>query len=520
MQGVAPDYELYLSFGLYLIILVAIGLMGFKVSHTFSDYILGGRKLGAWVTAISAQASDMSGWLLMGLPGKVVSSGVSAVWISIGLAGGTMFNWTHIARRLRRYSEILGALTMTDFFAGRFMGEAQKPIRLTCLFIIVVFYVIYISAQFVAAGTAVNRTFGLTYHEALLVSATVIVFYTMMGGFLAVAWTDLFQGMIMVAVVVVLPIVGVISLGGVAPVITAMAERGPEMLQVSAGKSGWPLLGALVIGGLAWGLGYPGMPHITVRYMAIEDEKKLKRSALISMIWVVLALWGAMAVGAVGLASIGENMGKPESVLIDMVVGHFPGWLAGACIAAVAAAIMSTVDSQILVLSSAFVEDFYLKTLGREADEKTRIRIGRAVTLLIGAASVWLCWDAEKGVFDYVSDAWAGLAAGFGPALILSLKWRRTTGWGVASGMVAGIAVALIWRHNDYLAGLIYELPVAFAAGLAVIVIVSLLSPPPGEEVLVRFDLAANEKIPLRDQEGNPIPLDELISARRVLDND
>ncbi len=513
------DESLLITFALYLVILVGVGILCYRLSSTLSDFILAGRRLGAWVVAISAQASDMSGWLLLGFPGEVIRKGMSMVWTAIGCAGGTFFNWSVIARRLRRYSEILEALTIPDFFTARFHGQAEKTIRFASLLVIVIFYSLYIGAQFKAAGLTLSSTFaGLSYHQALVLGAVVIIFYTMMGGFFAVAWTDLFQGMLMVFVMVILPVIGVISLGGVTKVVSALAEKGPELVQVTGGLSGWDLFGMLILGGLAWGLGYPGMPHITVRYMAIKDDRELRKSTLISMVWVVLALWGAMAVGAVGYAQLGGTLEDPEMVLPKMATTFLPGWLAGIVIAAIAAAIMSTVDSQILVLGSAVVEDFYRKVLHRDAPEQLCIILSRAVTLVIGVSAVLICWNSERGVFKFVSDAWSGLAAGFGPALVLSLRWRRTTGWGVAAGMLSGIAAVLVWRNVPTLSGLIWELLPAFLLSTGVIVIVSLLTSSPGPRVEAEFVLAAASEVPLRDGQGNLIPLSEHDLVRNILD--
>jgi sodium/proline symporter len=512
------DKGLLVSFSLYLLLLITVGILSYRLSKTLSDFILAGRRLGAWVVAISAQASDMSAWLLMGLPGMVIKNGVSTVWIAIGCAGGTLFNWTGVARRLRRYSEITDALTLPEFLAARFHGRAEAPIRMLSLLVIVIFYSIYIGAQFNAAGKTLSSTFDrLDYNYALVISATVIVFYTMMGGFFAVAWTDFFQGLIMVVVVVALPVIGLVHLGGIGEVVSALAQKGPEMVQVSKGLSGWDLFGVLVLGGLAWGLGYPGMPHITVRYMAINDDRKLRQSALISMVWVVLALWGAMAVGAVGYAELGATLEDPETVVPVLSRTYLPGWVAGVIISAIAAAIMSTVDSQILVLGSAVVEDFYRKLLHREASEQSCVMLSRAVTVVIGLMAVAIAWNPTKGVFGYVADAWSGLAAGFGPALILSLRWKRTTGWGVVAGMFAGVVSVMAWRYSGFLSGIIWELLPAFIISFAAIIVVSLLGEPPGKEVEAEFELAAATHLPLRDEHGNPIPIMEFEMVRDIM---
>jgi sodium/proline symporter len=481
--------SLYVSFGLYLLVLVFIGILAYGRSRSLEDFVLGGRRLGAWVTAISAKASDMSGWLLLGLPGQAFSGGVSIVWAAIGCTAGTYFNWTVLAGRLRRYSELLRAITVPDFLESRFGGQAGAPLRIISLAVIVVFYILYIAAQFKAAGKTVSVTFDVTYHQAVIVSASVIIFYTMLGGFFAVAWTDLIQGLLMVVVVVVLPIIGLISLGGFAMMGEEVLKAGPHMLSVSGGKIGWELWVTLIIGNLAWALGYPGQPHIVVRYMAIERPEELRKSALISVIWVVLALWGAICVGLIGVGILGpQGLSDPETVLVVLAQKFFPGWLAGIAISAMAAAIMSTVDSQILVLTSAAVEDFYRRLINRDAPDRLALILSRTITLTIGVLAVLVTWNSESGVFKFVQYAWGGLAAGFGPVLIMSLRWKGTTGWGAAAGMAVGLLTVIIWHNVPALAGLVWELIPAFIFSLLAIVVVSLLTGPPKAEVIEQFE--------------------------------
>jgi sodium/proline symporter len=480
--------SLYVSFGLYLLVLVLIGVLAYGRSRSMEDFVLGGRRLGAWVTAISAKASDMSGWLLLGLPGQAFTGGVSIVWAAIGCTAGTYFNWTVLAGRLRRYSELLRAITVPDFLESRFGGQAGVPLRIISLAVVVVFYTLYIAAQFKAAGKTVSVTFDVSYHEAVLVSASVIILYTMLGGFLAVAWTDLLQGLLMVVVVLVLPIIGLISLGGFANMADAIIKAGPHMLSVSGGKISWELWITLIIGNLAWALGYPGQPHIVIRYMAIRRPEELRKSALISVVWVVLALWGAMCVGLIGAGIFGpKGLSDPETVLVVLAQRFFPGWLAGIAISAMAAAIMSTVDSQILVLTSAAVEDFYRRLINRAAPDRLAVILSRTITLAIGVLAVFVTWNSESGVFRFVQYAWGGLAAGFGPVLIMSLRWKRTTGWGAAAGMTVGLLTVIIWHNVPALAGLVWELIPAFIFSLLAIVLVSFFTGPPRDDVMEQF---------------------------------
>ncbi len=481
---------LTVSFGVYLAILVVIGFVTYRLSHNLEDFILAGRQLGPWVVAISAVASDMSGWLLLGLPGEAFRTGLSIVWVLIGLMAGTFFIWVVMARRLRQYSKILGALTVPDFLQERFRGQGEITLRVASLLVVAVFYTLYIAAQFKAAGKTVSSTFPLDYHEAVLLSAAVIIFYTMMGGFFAVAWTDLFQGMLMVIIAVALPIIGLVKIGGFGELFHALAQVKPGMTSVGGGMSGWALWGTLMVGGLAWGLGYPGQPHILVRFMAIKKPGELRRSTLISVIWVVLALYGCTMIGLVAVPVLGAGVDDPETVLPLLAARFLPGWLAGFAIAAVAAAIMSTVDSQVLVLTSAIVEDFYRKLLHKDASGRLSLILSRIITIGIGVSAVFFAWNQSGGVFRFVQYAWGGLAAGFGPALIMCLRWKRTTPWGVAAGMMTGLVTIVVWHNVPSLASLIWGLVPAFGLSLLVIVAVSLLTKAPGPNVMDDFERA------------------------------
>ena len=474
--GAGKMGALELSFFLYLFFLLGIGVYAYRFSRNLEDFILAGRRLGPWVVALSAQASDMSGWLLLGLPGEAFKQGLSVFWVAIGCLLGTYFNWAVISRRLRSLSEKLGALTLPDLFEARFGGSSGFGLRLASLLVVVIFYALYISAQFKAAGKTLSSTFALSYHQALVVGGGVIILYTLLGGFFAVAWTDLFQGILMVCVAVGLPALGIWKLGGVGDFFAHLSRLEPNYLSPSRGLVGWSLVGGLIIGGLAWGLGYPGQPHIVVRFMAIRKERELRNSMLIAMVWVILALYGSIFVGFIARAYLGSKVSDPETSLILLAQRLFPGWFAGLAIAGISAAIMSTVDSQILVLTSALVEDFYRRFLKKDASERLSLFLSRACTLLVGVSAIFLAWNVKVGVFKYVQYAWGGLAAGFGPALIATLYFKRATGWGVASGMLVGIATILVWHNIPALAGLVWELVPAFFLSLLVIVLVSKLS--------------------------------------------
>ena len=464
---------LELTFFLYLVVLVGIGFYSLRYSRSFEDFILAGRRLGPWVVAFSAQASDMSGWLLLGLPGEAFKKGLSVFWIAIGCLLGTYFNWTVIARRLRRLSARLNALTIPDLFEARFGGSAGLWLRLASLIVVVIFYALYISAQFKAAGKTLSSTFALTYHQALVIGASVIILYTLMGGFFAVAWTDLLQGILMVCVAVILPVIGIWKMGGINKLFDIMSQSNTALVSPTYELAGWSLLGGLIIGGLAWGLGYPGQPHIVVRFMAIRKEKELKNSMLIAMLWVILALYGCIFAGFLAFAHFGGKISDPETSIIILAQQFFPSWLAGLVIAGISAAIMSTVDSQVLVLTSALVEDFYKRFLNKEASQRLCLFLSRICTVAIGISAVFLAWNVKIGVFKYVQYAWGGLAAGFGPALIATLYFKKANGYAVALGMVVGIATIIIWHNVSFLSGLIWELVPAFFLSLLIIWIFS-----------------------------------------------
>ena len=445
-----------LVFLAYLLLLACVGIYYTRANRELEDFVLGGRRLGPWVTAISAEASDMSGWLLIGLPAAAFAGGFSVLWAVIGCAAGTLFNWLVIAPRLRRASASLDAMTIPDFLEARFGGPGGRWIRVAAVAIILLFYATYISAQFTAAGKIFETSFAgvstpwgemsLDYVQGLLIGCGVILFYTIAGGFMAVAVTDLFQGLIMVFAVVVLPVAGIWGLGGPEGLWTAMARahEGGVLLGLGGREKGLAFLLGVAAGGLSWGLGYPGQPHILVRFMAIRDEGKLRLSALISVCWVLIALYGAMFVGFVGRATYRYGLDDPDSVFPMLATLLLPDWLGGVLIAAAVAAVMSTVDSQILVAVSAVVEDIYGRMLGGDVRSMRAVWIGRGVGLLLGGAGFWLALG-RRGVFEQVFDAWGGLAAGLGPAVCFSLLWRRTTAPAVLTGMIVGATLVQFW---------------------------------------------------------------------------
>ncbi|MBN2208084.1 MAG: sodium/proline symporter [Candidatus Coatesbacteria bacterium] len=470
------------SFVGYLVALILIGALTYRLNKSIEDFVIAGRKLGAWVTAISAQASDMSGWLLLGIPGIAYTQGFGGFWTIIGSVVGVFFNWTVLAKRLRRYTEKLKAITLPDFYEARFRDEDKKHLRVLSAVILIVFLMFYVSAQFVASGKALGATFGFSYAQSVLIGAAVIVFYTMMGGFFAVAYTDLFQGLLMVGMLVILPVVALFSIGGFGGMLKSMHSVDPGFLSFQSGKLGFAAF-TLVVGHLAIGLGYPGQPHIVTRFMAIKDPKKIRQSTLISMIWVLLAGYGALFIGLTGLG-VRPGLQDPETITMTMAMMLMPDWLAGLMIAAAMAAIMSTADSQLLVATSAIAEDFYRKMFKKDASQKILLRISRVATLIIALIALLFALSqdpqAEGGiVFSFVLYAWGGLAASFGPLLILSLYWKRITKAGAVAGMLVGTGVVIVWYNVACLKAIVYELVPAFVLSLLSIVIVSLLTKPP-----------------------------------------
>jgi sodium/proline symporter len=445
-----------LVFLVYLLLLASIGIYYTRANRGLEDFVLGGRRLGPWVTAVSAEASDMSGWLLIGLPAAAFAGGFSILWAVVGCAAGTLFNWVVIAPRLHRSAAKANALTIPDFLDARFSGRGGHLIRIVAVVIILIFYATYISAQFTAAGKIFEATFSgistpwgefsLDYVQGILIGCGVILFYTVAGGFLAVAMTDLIQGMIMAFSVVLLPAVGIWQLGGLDGLwhTMAQAQDGEILLRLGGQQKGLAFLLGVVAGGLSWGLGYPGQPHILVRFMAIKEPGKLRFSALISVCWVLVALYGAMFVGFVGRALHPAGLEDPDSVFPLLATHLLPEWLAGIMIAAAIAAVMSTVDSQILVAVSAVVGDIYGKLLGGEVRSSRGVWLGRLTGVLLGGAAFLLALQ-RRGVFEQVFDAWGGLAAGLGPAVCFSLLWSRTTFQGVLAGMLVGSLLVQVW---------------------------------------------------------------------------
>ena len=426
----SPDrITIIATFAFYLVVIAAIGLAAYRSTRSLGDFVLGGRRLGSWVAALSAGASDMSGWLLLGLPGYAYVAGLESFWLALGLALGTWANWRFVASRLRVYSEMADdALTLPAFFGARF-GDETGLLRLGSSLFILLFFLFYTASGLVAGGKLFEAVFGLDYVWAVATGAVAIMLYTAIGGFLAVSWTDLLQALMMAFALVLVPIVTVNALGGIDTTLARIADKNPALLEISTVASGEPIAVLSVISLMAWGLGYFGQPHILARFKAVASEKLIGRARGIAVTWVVVTLAGAMLVGLVGVPYFDPPLADADSekVFLLLVEALFHPVPAGICLAAVLAAVMSTADSQLLVSSSTFTDDLYQRFFRRRASERELVLAGRAAVVVIAAIAFTLALDPQSKVLDLVAYAWAGFGAAFGPTLLLSLYWRRMT---------------------------------------------------------------------------------------------
>jgi sodium/proline symporter len=465
-----------IGFILYLLIILYVGFITYKNNKNHHDYFLAGRKLNPWVVAFSERASGESAWLLLGLPGLAYASGLIGFWDAFGCVGGIVFYWFFIAHKLRVESQNSDSITLPDFFAKKF-NQHQNTIRVTALLIIIFFFTFYLASQFNAAGKVLNVTFGIDWIWGVILGAVVIVFYTMMGGFFAVAWTDLVQGIIMIGALIILPVVGWIELQESGISFNESLQNTPNYTgEWLGGLKGWGAA-ALVISGLSWGFGYMGQPHLLTRFMSIKDPEKIKFSRKIALTWAFLAFMGAMFIGLLSLAYYGPGgFEDREFVMPQLTKDLLPGWLAGIFISGAVAAMMSTADSQLLVITSSVIEDFYHKTLGKEVSEKRLLQLSRLVTIGVGILGFIIAIKSEKLVFKMVSYAWSGLGASFGPALLLLLWWKKITSQGVIAGMISGALMTIIWSELPDLDNFISVRFVSFAVAFILVILVSLFT--------------------------------------------
>ena len=468
-----------IMFSIYLFAMLFIGFLGYRNTNNLDDYILGGRSLGSFVTALSAGASDMSGWLLMGLPGAVYLSGLSEAWIAVGLLIGAYLNWRYVAARLRLYTERAGnALTLPDYFANRFEDKA-KLLRVLTTLVILVFFTIYCASGVVAGARLFENMFGMPYQTALWVGAACTISYVFIGGFLAVSWTDTIQASLMITALLVAPVVGYLAItGGLQPQQTFTELMEPAKLDIMRGAS---FVGIVSL--LAWGLGYFGQPHILVRFMAAESAAIIPAARRISMTWMVLCLMGAVAVGFVGIPYFLTHAGgavavnaNSETVFIEMAKQLFNPWVAGLLLAAILAAVMSTLSCQLLVCSSALTEDIYRTFLRKNASQTELVWVGRAMVMMIALVAIAIGSNPQSKVLGMVSYAWAGFGAAFGPVVILSLFWSRMTRNGALAGILVGAVTVVVWKN--YVGLGLYEIVPGFILAWLATVVVSRLGQP------------------------------------------
>lgn len=480
-----------ITFLLYIVLMVVVGLMAYRATTNFSDYILGGRRLGSFVTALSAGASDMSGWLLMGLPGAIYLSGLSEMWIAIGLIIGAWLNWLLVAGRLRVHTEVQNnALTLPDYFSNRF-NDQKKVLRIVSAVIILIFFAIYCASGMVAGARLFESMFAMPYSTALWISAIATISYVFIGGFLAVSWTDTIQAGFMIFALLLTPIVAILSFSDLSQVTLALEAARPQAFDFIGNLSFVAILSLL-----AWGLGYFGQPHILVRFMAADSVKSIPNARRIGMTWMTLCLVGAVAAGFFGIAYFQQHPelaavvnANPETVFMELTKILFNPWIAGVVLAAILAAVMSTLSCQLLVCSSTLTEDFYKSFLRKNASQKELIWIGRLMVLLISILAIWMAGNPESKVLGLVAYAWAGFGAAFGPLIILSLMWKRMTLNGALAGMVVGAVIVIAWK-NLFAATGIYEIIPGFICSFIAIIVVSLMGKAPSKDVTDRFEKA------------------------------
>ena len=439
-----------LGFIFYLVVILVVGFITYHINKSHKDFYIAGRKLNPWVVAFSERASGESAWLLLGLPGAAYASGLLEFWTALGCVSGIIFYWLFIARALRDETERLDAITLPTFLAARY-HKGKSAIRILATFIIIFFFIFYLSAQFNGAGKILNVTFGVERTTGMIIGALVIIFYTMMGGFFAVAWTDMIQGIIMVGTLVVLPLVGLAELleaePGAQSLSGMVAEEGHRLTSLTGGRTGWAAA-ALIISGLSWALGYMGQPHLLTRFMAIRSSAKIKISRRIAFAWVIPAFTGALAIGIIGAALYGQGrFDDIEKVMPHLANELLPAWLAGIFVSGAIAPMMSTADSQLLVISSSIIEDLFHQTLGREVSDAFLLKASRAITIAVGLIGFFIAVTSDKLIFSMVSYAWAGLGSSFGPLILLMLTWKKVTYQGVLAGLATGFVSTVVWSE-------------------------------------------------------------------------
>ena len=516
------------AFVAYMGMMILIGALNSKNKNN-EDYFLGGRGLGSWTAALSAQASDMSGWLLMGLPGAIYVAGTGEVWIAIGLLIGTVLNWYLVARRLRKYTIVANnSLTIPSFFENRF-HDKKGILKIVSSIVIIVFFAVYTASAFVSGAKLFANVFGkgaddrTAYILGLIVAAVVILVYTLLGGFRAVCYTDFIQGMLMLIAILAVPIIAYITIGGdMSGAITANTAASAEPIADPAGflslfknKDGSSVTFISVISNLGWALGYFGMPHILVRFMAIKSDREVKKSRVIAFVWVILSLGAACFLGLVARGFLNEDLsqGGSETVFIKTIQQIFDGnvvlvFIGGIFLCGILAAIMSTADSQLLVTASSVSEDMYKGVIKKNASEKSALNVGRISVAVTAVIAFLIALDPDSSVMDLVSDAWAGFGAAFGPIILLSLFWKRFNFSGAVAGMITGFVTILVWDYVPFFGHTakgkpitlgtetgLYSLVLGFALALIVAVVVTLITKAPSKEITDEFEKVKSVEI-------------------------
>ncbi len=491
------------AFVLYFVLVLGIGLFFFvrtrKDGDSEKQYFLGGRQMGPWVTALSAQASDMSAWLLMGLPGSVLAFGLGKAWIGIGLAIGTALNWIFVAKRLRKFSKAANdSITLPEYLQNRFLAKTPVLSILTAI-VFLVSFTIYVASGFVAGTTVfVSLVPGLTRETAMIIFAAVILLYTFLGGFKAVSWTDFFQGTLMFIALLAVPIVCVLvedlDPTAVNTVYTNLNDGTEYAFVPNVFSASWQD----IISGLAWGLGYFGMPHILVRFMAIRKPSEIKKSATIAIIWVTISLAASLIIAYLGRMVIAGELlpdGLQATVFIHLARRFFPPFLSGILLAAIIAASMSTADSQLLVASSSFTNDIYKPLIRKNASDKELVWVARGVVAVVAIIAYFLAsakGEGAQAIMDMVENAWGLFGSAFGPVVLLSVFWKRFNYWGAVAGVVGGAVTDILWYNLLSSTTGVYELFPGFVVGMLCAVVVTLLTKAPSAEVVAIFDKATD----------------------------
>lgn len=474
------------SIGIYLAGMLFIGWYAYRRTSNLTDYMLGGRSLGPAVTALSAGAADMSGWLLMGLPGGIYVTGLADAWIAIGLTIGAYLNWRLVAPRLRSYTQVANdSITIPSYLENRFK-DRTKLLRIVSGIVILIFFTFYVSSGMVSGAVFFENSFNTSYHTGLYIVGGVVVAYTLFGGFLAVSYTDFIQGLMMLLALLLVPAIGIFKTGGPAETFDTIRAIDPTLLDFFKGTT---FLG--IISAAAWGLGYFGQPHIIVRFMAIKTVKETKSARRIGMSWMIFSLIGTIFTALIGLAFFHQHtqytLKNPEAVFITLSQILFHPLFAGFALAAILAAIMSTISSQLIVTSSALVEDLYKIVVRKDAKDRELVFLGRLAVLLIAIIAAALAFKQNNTILNLVAYAWAGFGASFGPVILLSLFWRKTTNWGALFGMIVGAVTVIIWK-NAGLGDTLYEIVPGFVFNFIVAVIVSLMTYKPNESIEKDFN--------------------------------